>query len=271
MDKILINPKEEIVNLLFQLQKLPTNTKMNKISKMSLSSALFDSQVFFKEFYELYPVIQFQPNSFNPYKKIDPFDLPIKLVPSSEYFLGALIIRTPTIFHKQPSFLRIELNELTTEVTTCTYVHEITHSQLESYPISYKNIKNREVLSKFNALFSAYILDPTNEKILRLYDSYNIYEMANSALELRNYFLQKEMFDYNYLKEASIYLVSDIKAFALFQTFYEASDEVKQDIIDNIQKVFAKELSVEELLSYYEINLHNQSLKKLTKYFKRSN
>lgn len=153
--------------------------------------------------------------------------------------------------------------------TSSSYVHEITHTQVDSLKGSLEEYYNVEVLSIFNELFHASILDK-DEKILRLNDSRRIYEMSITAQELRKNFDGKNNMDRNELLDCCKYLISDLKAYDLFITFYNANNSVKNDILDDVQSVFDGIITVEELLAKYDVTLDSiEDSPKMLKYFKR--
>ena len=66
------------------------------------------------------------------------------------------------------------------------------------------------------------------------------------------------------------YLISGLKAYNLFIKFYYANDELKNEILDDIQAVFDGYLTVEELLLKHDISYENSQNKQvLIKYFSR--
>ena len=267
----LINPSDTMLSCLIKLKKLPNNRAITTINSMSLEESLYDSKKFFEEFYKLHNVILYDENLLKLRKKVNPLSLPIKLIKDNKnYFNGSLIVNTSSLIHPHTSFVEIRINEKISELTSCTYAHEITHTQLESHKGSYTNFYNSEVLSKFNSLFIAYLLDPDTEKLLKIYDSINIHEMAISALELHNFFNGTENYPYEYLLQGTIYLLSDLQATTLFSKFYQSSDSQKQDIIDNIQQVFDNQITVEKLLNKNNITISDESFKQLTKYYRRA-
>ena len=156
-----------------------------------------------------------------------------------------------------------------TEQTSSSYVHEITHTQLDSLRGSIQEYYNMEVLSIFNELFHASILDK-DERILRLNDSRRIYEMSITAQELRDHHNGKSPMSRDELLDCCKYLVSDLKAYQLFAIFYSANDTLKNEILDDIQSIFDGYMTLEELLNKYEITLESiENSPQILKYYKR--
>ena len=94
--------------------------------------------------------------------------------------------------------------------------------------------------------------------------------MAVTADELREYHEGKSKMDRSELLDCCKYLVSGLKAYSLFIKFYYANDELKNEILDDIQAVFDGYLTVEELLFKHNISYESSQDKQvLTKYFSR--
>jgi len=64
--------------------------------------------------------------------------------------------------------------------------------------------------------------------------------------------------------KCTMYLESEMKAIELFELYLSSTQNIKQDIINYIQKIFNGEMIVEELLAKYNITLKSsyQYLKK---------
>lgn len=269
----IINPSDQLIETLKLYEKFPIAQRDYAVHPMKIEDALYDAQKFLLYYYRLHKV-----NTVSIYKllhhqihfgrKTNPLKLPVSLVPSDDIFSGSVTEIFPTD-NKPIVFYEINLNSQITEQTSASYIHEITHTQLDSLKGSIKEYYNVEVLSIFNELFHAAILDK-DERILRLNDSRRIYEMSITAQELRDSFDGKSPMDRDELLDCCKYLISDLKAYNLFVTFYNANDSLKNEILDDIQAIFDGYLTVEELLAKYDITFDSiQDSPKLLKYFKR--
>lgn len=270
----IIIPSQSLIDTLKQLEQLPIAQKEYEVHPMKLEEALYDAKTFLTYYYKLQDVPYLRikrvlGKEIHIIKPINPLKLPINLVENTDIFSGSVTeIITTTKFHI--IFREINLSSPTTEQSSSSYIHEITHTQLDRLKGSLSDYYNLEVLSIFNELFHASILD-SKETILRLNDSRRIYEMSISAQELVDYHNGKSPMNRDELLDCCKYLVSGLKAYNLFITFYYGSDELKNDILDDIQSVFDGYLTVEELLAKYDITFENsQNPKTLGKYFKRS-
>jgi hypothetical protein len=202
-------------------------------------------------------------------RQINPLKLPINLIPTEDIFSGSVTEVLTNNPKHHIIFREINLSKTTSEHTSASYIHEVTHTQLDRLKHSIREYYNLEVLSIFNELFHASILDK-DEHLLRLNDSRRIYEMSITAQELRDHYDGKSPMDRDELLECCKYLVSGLKAYSLFIKFYNGDEELQNDILDDIQAVFDGYLTVEELLLKHEITYESSQNKQvLTKYFSR--
>ena len=94
--------------------------------------------------------------------------------------------------------------------------------------------------------------------------------MRVSAEDLIDYHTGKRNIKRKDLLDCCKYLISGLKAYNLFITFYFANEELQNDILDDIQAIFDGYQTVEELLTKYNITYENsQEPKRLFKYFNR--
>ncbi|MGN1372297.1 MAG: hypothetical protein ACI4XM_08495 [Candidatus Coprovivens sp.] len=269
----IIIPSQSLIDTLKQLEQLPIAKKEYEVHPMKLEESLYDAKTFLNYYYKLqdvpYSIIKkILGKEIHIVKPINPLKLPINLIENDDIFSGSVTeIITTTKFHIV--FREINLSNPITEQSSSSYIHEITHTQIDHIKGALRDYYNLEILSIFNELFHASILDQ-QETILRLNDSRRIYEMSISAQELIEYHKGKSKTTRDELLDCCKYLISGLKAYNLFITFYYGSDKLKNDILDDIQSVFDGYLTLEELLEKYDITLENsQEPKKLIKYFNR--
>ena len=269
----IIIPSQSLIDTLKQLEQLPIAQKEYEVHPMKLEESLYDAKTFLNYYYKLqdvpYLIIKkILGKEIHIVKPINPLKLPINLVENDDIFSGSVTeIITTTKFHI--IFCEINLSNHITEQSSSSYIHEITHTQIDRIKGALSDYYNLEILSIFNELFHASILDQ-QETILRLNDSRRIYEMSISAQELIEYHKGKSKNTRDELLDCCKYLISGLKAYNLFITFYYGSDKLKNDILDDIQSIFDGYLTLEELLEKYDITLENsQEPKKLIKYFNR--
>lgn len=269
----IINPSDKLIETLKLYETLPIAHKNYEVHTMTIEDALYDAQKFLMYYYKLHKVPSVSIHKLFGHqihigRTINPLKLPVNLVPGDDIFSGSV---TEIITNRKPHiiFSAINLNGQITEQTSSSYVHEITHTQLDRLKGSTQEYYNMEVLSIFNELFHASILD-NDERILRLNDSRRIYEMSISAQELRNHHDGKSLMSRDELLDCCKYLISDLKAYKLFAIFYSANDTIKNEILDDIQSIFDGFMTVEELLAKYEITLESvENSPQILKYYKR--
>ncbi len=275
-------PTTDFIVTAAQIGQLDTNKKINNLYHMSIEDAISDTNIFFKVLYKLHDVPYMKYKINTPFFKIvkrqliSPFDLPVfsKTV-SDDYFYGDLITALPKDGYEEIAFLGITLNSLVSELTSCIYTHEITHSQIDSVYGAVKNYYNSEVISIFVELQIAELLNK-GEKILRIEDSRRIYEIENLARELKDYHQKRlEKSEDDALLDSK-YTISDVRAYNLFSEYYYGSKATKEYIRSRIQSIFDGKCSVEELLNeFMDLNPTNDLNPKLTfsnktiKYFNR--
>lgn len=269
----IIIPSMSLIETLKQLETLPLAKEEYEIHPMELEDALYDAKTFLEYYYKLQnvPYLQIKKvlgTQIHIVKPTNPLKLPINLISSSDIFSGSVTeIITNTKHHIV--FREINLSKTVTEQTSSSYIHEITHTQLDRLKGIIRDYYNLEVLSIFNELFHASILD-SEEKLLKLNDSRRIYEMSITAQELLDHHNKKSLMSRDELLDCCKYLISGLKAYNLFITFYYGNDDLKNDILDDIQSVFDGYLTLEELLTKYDITYENsQDSQKLLKYFNR--
>lgn len=271
----IINPTDELLSTLKELESLPVAQTEYSVHQMNINDALYDAQTFLRYYYKLRKVPYLHMTKvlgFNIHfiRQINPLKLPINLIPTEDIFSGSVTEIITKDIKPHIIFREINLSKTTTEHTSASYIHEITHTQLDRLKGSIKEYYNLEVLSIFNELFHASILDK-NERILRLNDSRRIYEMSITAQELRDHHNGVSPMSRDELLDCCKYLVSGLKAYNLFIKFYYGSEELKNDILDDIQAVYDGYITVEELLLKHDVTYEtSQDKKTLTKYFSRS-
>lgn len=269
----IIYPSDELLKTLTELGQHRIASTEYQIHAMKLEDALYDARKFLNYYYKLRKVPYLKIRKLlglqiHTIREINPLELPINLLDADDVFSGSVteifIDRPPHIV-----FRKINISKVISEQTSSSYIHEITHTQLDSLKGSIREYYNLEILSIFNELFHSSILDK-EERILKLNDSRRIHEMRVSAEELKDYHDGKIEMDREKLLDSCKYLISGLKAYNLFITFYFANEELQNDILDDIQAIFEGYQTLEELLTKYNITYENsQEPKRLFKYFNR--
>lgn len=187
---------------------------------------------------------------------ISPFELPIEIV-QGQSMLGSVkkaLILTPAAGFKENiniPFSHIELGNNLTQLSTATYIHEISHTQAESIPGYTESYYNKEVISIFLEKLAILEQDPSGNLL-------KVSERARFAYcnELIKYLkatdMLKRMNQYSYEQalEASAHIISTLYATKLFDKYQNAKKtKEKTRILSSIQDVFDGKQTIEELLS----------------------
>ena len=160
------------------------------------------------------------------------------------------------------AYTDIRLSKTVTSITVASYIHEITHSQVDHYKRVIEEFYNSEVLSIFNELLYSY--DLKNKNVF-------FYQLANRLNHLFNCFnsmylykfegktegvLEKGTYtEFDYHTDAK-YLLSILKAINMFALCLDDED-FKEYLISQIQTIFDGKRTVEEML--YDIDVNNET------------
>lgn len=270
--KIII-PTPEIV----QLSSVIDSSYLEQIRerKESLRHTRNSTIDFYESFFELHRVPFIVEKNYGIRKvekrgDVHPFGLPIKKVKDEDSFFGSLnelaILTDP-----EPLFYyrSITLPSKPTEITKLAYTHEIAHSQLNHIKGIIKDYYNTEVISILLESIHALEADPT-ERLLYVHDTKRLKDLVHIIKELNKYHSTDNPEIKNTLLEESVYLQSTLEAYELFLLYYYGSVELKREILAKVQALFNQEITLEELLSSFDISLESSmSTQKLVKYIKR--
>ena len=262
----IIDTSSKLMKTIDEISYFDNITRKFKVKLISKEIALSNSRTFLENNFRLHNVLVAVPvkigSSVLQVTPQSPFSIPIVEEEIKRVFSGSVI----EFFADEISqilFKGIILSSLYTEQTSVSYVHEITHTQLDSMPGIVSEYYNSEVSSIFLELLYSH---STNENLLRLNDSNRILELINMIITV----LTESKDERDRLLEASKYICSTLKAINLFIKYYYGSNAIKKDILTNIQKVFSGNLSLEEMLSKYDITYESsQDENTLKKYFTR--
>ena len=194
----------------------------------------------------------------------NPFDLPIKYV-CEEMNNSALVNQLldsddekemEFIYKNSNVYYRyVKLPKISTTSSTVAYVHEITHTQIDSYKRAVVDFINREVLSIFlELLYAKTNGDLFNYTLFKRIDNfaknYNI--MCSYKIDNNKHNISKE----NYYWSIS-YVNSVLKAFKMLYKYINGSEAEKEYILIWIQEVFNGKMTVEDCLEKIGVTLDN--------------
>lgn len=191
---------------------------------------------------------------------MSPFDIPITYIPCEEKKLKCSVIRSIPMQKLGNIQVIQSINFTPSNIMATTYAHEITHTQYQSKEFIYDEILPIFVEELINSLTD-------NNKII-------FYARINNLLEClkelnKNPFPQDEIEEFNKLNTIK-YIESTLKAYMLYHIYTnEPLSSTKARIIDDVQSVIDGTISIENLISKYELTDKNtKSLTLFKRYFK---
>lgn len=268
----IIIPSKELLNIKDLIDTNNTSTILPQPRKLryvlTRSRDFLDSHFQIKEV-PYYHETKIGPLCIEKYGTIHPYGLPITRIKGEDSFYGSLrevLDFQDGIITKQ-SYKGIELAKKTTDLSALSYTHEITHSQLNHVKGLIADYSNIEFLSIFLETLQSY---ETSDKLLRIHDSERLSELAGIINELEKYHTSTEEDIKAVLVEGSSYAESTLKAYNLFIRYYNSFLAIRKEILNDIQKIFNQEISVEDFLTKHEITFDNsQNVKSLSNYLRR--
>ncbi len=270
--KIII-PDEKLQDLANYLSTLPIIKKSYGVHRMHEKDIIHDGQAFFNEYLKLHKIPHFKiiktpisNKSIVSIRNIHPYKLPIE---HEEDIYNGYLNEVITPDRNNVLFKSIVFNPNTTELFSSSYVHEITHSQLNSIRGSYEDYFNQEVLSIFLELIHAKEVSE-HEKILRIQEANRVYEISELTKEQIEFATGRLDLSREDQIENSKYIQSDLIALRLFSIYYFSHYSIQKEILMKVQEVFNGEITVEEFLEAFGVSFENsQDKKMLGKYLNR--
>ena len=179
-------------------------------------------------------------------KLVDVTDIPVRLDlhNPTNGFVSSTIFYSPDdmekdFYKKLPVCLReIEVSGNCDDNAKCIYVHEMAHALINRNKGSIYNLLDKEVFSIFMEKVAAKELDLSNE----LLDAKTLYRF----FQTKHNMLDKEIL------ESKTYVLSTLKATALFNTYAKGSKKVQKEIDDSLGRVITGKDTLEDVLYRYE-------------------
>ncbi len=251
-----------------------------RIEREKLREALNKSRIFFQSYFNLHKVsyandlilkikltgkkVRDEDELIKLYnnvgRDISPFKLPVKLV-NKPYYYGNVALLTNLsedeefLKNMKLFFKNIDLSNKTSSITSVCYVHEIVHTQLESLKGSVEDYYNSELLSIFLELVYSYM---QGEEVLSEVLKNRINLFLCDIDGVFKYVLKMDMREGKWENIIGCkYIVSTLKAFNLFFTFYYGSNNTKKYILNCIQDVFDGKYTLEDMLKKLDITYEN--------------
>ena len=201
-------------------------------------------------------------------KKVHPKDIPIYLFDSPTLCgqfrptFGELDIVTVKGRNDVPikaiSGIGVEKN--TSKVAGSFYNNQIAHAEIDTIDGSVLNFLDKDVVPIFFEQLTAYLRNP---EVYILVRNARLLDLAENIKDL--HIFNKD----SYLKVLDNYknILSTLKAFNLLDTYLSSNESTKKEIMNYIQSIFNAEITVDSLLSKFEIDIDSseKSLKTLKK------
>lgn len=191
---------------------------------------------------------------------MSPLDIPITYISCEEKKLDCSVIRSMPMQKLGNIQVIQSINFTPSNIIAATYAHEITHTQYKSKEFIYDEILPIFVEELINSLTD------NNKNIF--------YARINNLLEClkeinKNTLPQDEIEEFNKLNTIK-YIESTLIAYMLYHIYSnESLSSTKARIIDDVQSVIDGTLTIEELISKYELTDKNtKSLTLFKSYFK---
>ena len=192
----------------------------------------------------------------NSFSFINPFQLPIYLE-NTDFMYGAtyeiyLLLKNVEYLRKAPILFKgIFLSNCITPHSIAAYVHELTHTQLNSQKGSVSYFVNSEVLSICLELLS---LKDTAYNDFNL--NIRLKSLQGSISALCQNTIDPNFFTEN-IEKATVYVSSTLKAYQLYAIYSNGNYAIKKEILKYIQQIFDNEICLEEFLDKYEVTADN--------------
>ena len=269
-----IIPDDKLEDLVFYLSHLPMTNKRYQLYRMKIDDILKDGRAFLDRFFKIHkvPYIKFytMPITKTQYytiKNIHPYKLPLTYV-KEDTSNGEVNEFIPPE-RDRILFRTVGISDNLCELSSSSYVHEIVHTQLDSIKGSYKNFYNNEVFSIFLELIHAQMIS-TDENVLRVEEINRFFELGELSKQQIEHATGRLELPREELVENSKYINSDLIALTLFYKYYYAMLNVQKEMLQNVQKVFDGEWTVEDYLAFYDVSFENsQDKEKYKKYVYR--
>lgn len=286
----LLKPSQKLIKAYQYLTELDITGGKLYLKPTTKKKAYNDTLSFFEKHFKLHKILYYdEKDNFNKMQStnklsldeliiffnklgqlINPFELPTKYIDYNEFYAEIVFFNDwPNIdklLKKVPRlFLGIFLSSKITNITCPSYVHELTHTQIDSIRGTSLNYYNSEILPIFLELLSSYETDPSGKSLLTtdFFRHSLLIECIKQVIYPNNQSYEEKLIN-------NSYIISTLKAYKLFDIYYKNSKELKEFIIKYIQNIFDGKNNIEQLLNYLNITYDNCLTKKnITKMFTR--
>ncbi len=189
----------------------------------------------------------------NSFKEKDPSRLKLKFERIPMWKSQVHMLEVDEDIYKGIVFYKIILPKVEKKLASTTYAHELTHTQLLTRDGGTLSIHNEEMIP----IFMEYVFATIQED-----PKFNLRYVQNERLMsickfLKDLSSNKSM---NYFKRVELekYIISSIQAIRLFNIYYSGSEEIKKEILSDINKLLNGEIIVEDIINKYNVSYDNK-------------
>lgn len=148
-----------------------------------------------------------------------------------------------------PIFRKININGLNTSLAPFIYIHEMYHGLVQRNKDAIIDLSHEEFIPIFMEKVAAYKTgedEEVREEIFRIND------VRNNILDLENN-INENNINYKTLSH-EIYIISTLLATSLYSKYKNSNENIKNEIIDYINRVVSGRMAVEDLLDMFDIS-----------------
>lgn len=196
-------------------------------------------------------------------EEVNPLEIPRILVPGHT-MIGetqkplALIDNDKYLRECPIIFSAITLGNNLTKLSSSTYIHEITHTQLESLKGSVKKYQNKELLPIFMEKVTSYRQD---KKLFSISNKMRLRHLLECLIVLNNHYNGEKVTSKDRL-DSETYVISTIKAYNLYDLYAKSNDSIRKELIKDIQAIYDQKQTLEDFLAKYDITFNEDIIKK---------
>lgn len=247
---------KELIHKIIQLGKI-RKPKIKTTSNMTIRfKQIARAQKFLNKYFKLHSVYTDINTMTHPFNVTISFN-------SEQPFFGTVNTGIINKHNKNANIIyAIELSKNITNLTGAIYTHEIVHSQLMTQFGSIKELYNHEVLPIFIELL--YILE-YNNKNNNLFELHDYIRLKALTTYFQNILLSKILpMKTNYdLIDHTMFTISTITAYKLFNLYVNGSIKQREYIINNIQSIFDGNYQLDDFLKELHINFDYKTKRKV--------
>ena len=271
-----IHPTVDMAYMAIKLGEVSTTFNIFNLKEMSRKDALKKGKSLLENHFKLHPVLcagnisyvvkLFLLETDNLYdynemaaKLVSPYNIPVSFV-NKGLFYGVLkhrrfLFDDEEYLKKAQIVLKgIVLSKMVTNFTPVGYCHELMHTALLREKGVVENYLDAEVLTIFTEFICALDSDSSGHLLTCIL----VNRMDNIVGNVMK--LLENDFNYNFEEYVcSQYFASSVKAFNLLNIYLNANNNVKKEMLRNIQMIIDGKKGLNEMLEKYDVNFENSA------------